>query len=139
MKIDISTGNLTICGTKIPANLKLADFFSRPEYRASKKISENLPFATYKFDSKCENMNYISSLYFKGEVLIWVTIYISDARGNSGWGGWSDVDEKQKLQHLIGMLAAQGISNGQQFSWGIVEATYDPRAGASSVTVRYRS
>jgi hypothetical protein len=139
MKIDIATGNLEVCKTKINANLKLAEFRLRPIYLISKKISDNFPFLVYKFDAECEDEKYAVSLYFKEESLIWVSVYISSHRGISCWSDWSEVDENKNLQHLIGMLAAQGISSGQQFSWGIVEATYDPREGASSVTVRYQS
>jgi hypothetical protein len=137
MKIDTTTGDVAICGATIPANLTLVNFLANPVYRGSIKVSENLPFITYKFDVTCAGRKYVPSLYFKAGSLTWTTIYVSDSRDNSSWNDWSEADEKKNLQDLVDMLAAQGISNGQRFTWGMVEATYDPRAGASSITVRY--
>ena len=137
MKIDIATGSLTICETTVPASLTLIDFLSSAAYQNHMKVSENGPFATYKIESICCGKRFISSLYFKDGVLSWTSVYVSDSAATSNWASWSAVAEQQKLQSFVDSLADQGISNGQRFSWGTVEATYDQRSGASSVTVRY--
>lgn len=139
MKINIATGDLTICQTALPADLTLVDFLANPAYQGSSKIIENPPYATYKLDANCAGKRYVCSLYFKAGFLEWTTIYISDCQDSTSWNDWSETAEQQKLQSLVGVLAAQGIANGQRFAWGSVEAIYDPRAGTSSITVRYLS
>jgi hypothetical protein len=137
MKIDAATGSFTICQTVFPADLTLTAFRASPAYQGRSKILESPTFVTYKLDVTCAGKSYLLTLYFKSDALAWVTIYISDPRGSSSWDDWSEAAEQQKLQSLVSMLAAQGIASGQKFAWGTVEATYDPRAGASSITVRY--
>jgi hypothetical protein len=137
MKIDAVTGDIEICGMVVPADLILMNLLANIKYRECIKISENSPFATYKFDVTCAGRKYVCSLYFKAGSLTRMTIYVSESRDSSSWSDWSEADEQKKLQHLVDMLVAQGISNRQRFAWGMIEATYDPRAGASSITVQY--
>lgn len=137
MKIDTATGDVTICQTMFPADLTLVDFLANPAYPNRSKILENPPFASYKVEAACAGKRYVSSFYFKAGVLEWVTIYISELQGSGSWNDWSEAVEQQKLQALVAVLTGLGIANGQRFAWGTVEAVYDPRAGVSSITVRY--
>jgi hypothetical protein len=137
MKIDVGTGSITICEVSIPRDLTLVDFLVNPSYLNRTKVVENPPFATYKFECSCGGLRYIPSLYFRDGALAWVSIYVSDLPASGGRADWSDSEEHRSLKTLVDLLAAQGIANGQCFNWGAVEATYDPRAGASTATVRY--
>lgn len=137
MKIDHATGSLTICDATVPRDLVLVDFLANPGFPNRRKVVENPPFVTYKFESVCGGCRYLPSLYFRAGTLAWVSVYVSEQSASQDWADWRESAERQTLKTLVDILADQGIANGQRFNWGTVEATYDPRAGASTITVRY--
>ncbi|CAE6777874.1 hypothetical protein [Paraburkholderia haematera] len=137
MKIDTTSGDLAICGAVIPASLTLSEALVSAMFQRRTKVLENGPFVSYKVESICGNCKYISTLYFLSGALESISVNVADPDSAKGWENWSQAEEQKKLQFLVDQLIRQGIINGQHFPWGNVNASYDQRAGESSITIRY--
>jgi hypothetical protein len=137
MKINTVTGDVDVCGMFIPQTLTLDAALHNAAFKTANRSDQPGGYTRLALERQCNDSKYIVWMFFVVDRLSWISIYVDDHPQRGGWSDWSEVDERKLLAGLVRSLTQQGISNGQHYSWGEVSASYDQRAGAASITVRY--
>lgn len=138
MKINTVTGDVSVCGTIIPPSLTLGAALQDAAFKTANRIDQPGGYTRLAVERQCDDSKYIIWMFFVEDRLSWVSIYVDDRHQGGDWSAWSEGEERKMLAGLVRILAQQGISNGQRYSWGEVSASYDQRAGAASITMRYQ-
>jgi predicted NACHT family NTPase len=86
-----------------------------------------------------DNKYFIISLCFKEDELTELSMVLDDKLFDlsSDWSSWNEQKEKEDLKKYQGWLNKE-LGEETKFHWGDVWASYDPRAGSSSIGIRYK-
>lgn len=85
MKIDTTSGDLTICGAVNPASLTLNEALVTATFQRRTKVLENGSFVSYKVESICGNCKYISTVCFQCGALESISVNVADLDSAKGW------------------------------------------------------
>lgn len=121
----------------ISRGLTRSAFLSSPLCSGAKMLIKNEPYCTWKLGGEYRSaISFVITLCFHDERLIRVDLTHVDPRYGTSWSDWSDEKEAQrKAEHdrwLKGHLGSK-----RTFGWGKVSSDYDPRAGASSISIAF--
>lgn len=137
MKINPTTGELQIGrpGSSVGSNLTKADFLASVEGQTARLSVAGLDFATYAISVKDDLGEFLLRLVFKGQKLDTVSVTKGDSTCN--WSDWSEENEMRTKAEHDRLLATILGAPPYRFPWGEIVSDYDPRGGASTISIRY--
>jgi hypothetical protein len=102
----------------------------------------NAGFNWYRLAAPCliDGDLFVVSLCFALGSLSSLSISMSVGQADPSWSTWSESDELAKnLRHQAILQRHYGPGPAPyKFAWGEVDASYDPRGGASTIAIRYQ-
>jgi hypothetical protein len=146
--LDAASGSLklddwdTALGPKLTRKAFLASLLGR-------KMSDlivNEPWHSWQLpDCRVGGRTFLVGVFYEGERLDMVQLFLQDARYGTSWEDFSP--EKEKARHaaqrrwLRDQLASAGMrlgtGNERKFPWGEAGTYYDPRNEESSIVISY--
>jgi hypothetical protein len=78
-------------------------------------------------------------LYFHGERLEMAVLALDEPAFGTSWADWSLATEMARKAAHEDWLAAidPSLGEGRGFPWGVLDSTYDQKAGGSQIVLRY--
>lgn len=139
--IDRKTGNITLFTA---CQLKAKDAFDNVLALLSGEVQEVVDrqngwkWLTVK-NLKVDGDYFILSLGFYVNALKMIELIVSKDPFDltADWNSGSECDELAILQKLQVWLRTE-LGHEGNFEWGEAQATYDPKGGSSSVSIRYK-
>jgi hypothetical protein len=137
--IDRATGALHGDGLALPigAGLSRTAFLASPLGAGAVVWVQNEPYCSFRTDLRAGAARFAAVCWFRGSLLTHVSLYLLADDSGASWDEWSEAAERQRQQAHDAWLRAQLGRPPYRYSWGTVESSYDPRAGASEIVVRY--
>jgi hypothetical protein len=90
-------------------------------------------------DLEISGLRFVVTLYFFGNTLESIELMCSGKEFGSSWEDWSEERElRRKEAHDLWLTKQLGHAS-HVYEWGEIGSDYDPRSGASTVVIRYRS
>lgn len=137
MKINPTTGELQIApsGFALMPSLTKAAFLASAEGKTAWMSVANPPFATYALSVNDDSGEFVLRLVFNQEKID--TVSVAKGHSSRNWTDWSEENEMQIKAEHDRLLAAMLGAAPHRFPWGEVVSDYDPRSGASTISIRY--
>ena len=138
--IDEKSGEIVIesIPLRIGPRLSRAEFLSLPVGKSARIVVKNEPFCSYNIGThEISSLIFTVTVYFYNELLESVSMSsVIDELGTS-WTDWSEQKElKRKEIHDTWLKNLLGRASSH-YKWGEVWSGYDPKAGFSSIEIRY--
>ena len=142
MKIDPATGRTVFhaLGFSFGPTLTRAQFLRLPVAAASTPGTPHGKWSRYQLPVMPQrDTELYAVLHFDGERLASLDLLHSAARFGTSWAEWTQAREQARQAFHEQWLAAEvGLPCGR-YRWGEVSSNYDPRGGASLISIAYRS
>lgn len=136
MKPNPKTGELTLAsGTILSSHLTRSMFRLSPEALQAKINVQNEPWCSFRFEDHEDSLSI--TVFFHGERLESVSLYINDPRFGTSWEDWSEQKELERKQAGDEWLKKNGLKPGKNYAWGSVWSDYSPQSGFSDIVIRY--
>ena len=138
--IDKTNGELVIesIPLRIGPRLSRSEFLSLPVGKAAKIVVKNEPFCSYNIGRhKISGLIFIVIIYFYNESLESVSLTSVDEKSGQSWADWSEEKELEKKEIHDRWLNQMLGKSSSHYKWGEVWSGYDPKAGFSSIEIRY--
>lgn len=137
MKPNPTTGEITLAsGAIIWSRLTRSDFLSSVEGTQAKVNVQNEPWCSFRFEDNEDLL--IAVVFFNGERLESISLYINDPRFGTGWEDWSEAKELERKRAGDDWLKKNGLKPGKNYTWGSVWSDYSPQSGSSGIVIRYK-
>lgn len=138
MKPNSETGELTLAsGTVLSSVLSRSMFLSSAEGVRAQINVQNEPWCSYRFEDHEDSL--IVVVFFKGESLESISLYVDDPRFGTGWNDWSEQKEMERKRAGDEWLKKNELKVGKNYAWGSVWSGYSPQSAASSIVIRYKN
>ena len=123
---------------RIGPRLTRTEFLSLPVGKSAHIVVKNEPFCSYNIGPhEISGLIFIVTVYFYNELLESVSISsVNDELGTS-WSDWSEQKELKKIEIHDAWLKNLLGRESSHYKWGEVWSGYDPKAGFSSIEIRY--
>ena len=138
--IDNKSGELVIesIPLRIGRRLSRSEFLYLPVGKAAKIVVKNEPFCSYNIGQhEISDLVFVVIIYFYGELLESVSLTSVDDKTSESWTDWSEEKELEKKEIHERWLNQLLGKSSFQYKWGEVWSGYDPKAGFSSIEIRY--
>ena len=137
--IDKNTGEVVVESVPIrlgPSFTRSA-FQSSPLSNTSHQLIKNEPFCSFLVAPReISGLVFFISLWFFGEQLEFISLATDDG-SNRSWSNWSkEAEIKRKSIHDRWLASLLGPAP-YLYNWGEIMSVYDPKAGDSSIIIRY--
>jgi hypothetical protein len=138
LKTNPKTGELTLeSGLVLSPLLTRSVFLSSPNGARAKRIVDNAPWRSFRFEENEESLAVI--VFFKGETLESVQITVTGPELGTSWENWSEEKELKRKRANDQWLIGKGLVPDKIYSWGTVWSGYDRKDGSSSIIIRYQN
>jgi hypothetical protein len=137
--IDKKSGELLIDAIplRIGPRLSRTEFLSLPVGKSASIIVRNEPFCSYNIGThEISGLIFTVTVYFYGELLESVSISFVENESTS-LSDWSEQKELEKKEIHDTWLKSLPGKASSHYKWGEVWSGYDPKAGFSSIEIRY--
>ena len=138
--IDKTSGELVIesIPLRIGPSLSRKDFLSLPVGKSAKIGVKNEPYCSYNIGRhNISGLDFVVTIYFYNEYLESISISSVDDASSKSWSDWSEEEELLRKEiHDRWLKNLLGRTNSP-YKWGEVSSGYDPKAGFSSIDIRY--
>ena len=136
MKPNPKTGELALAsGTILSPQLTRSMFLSSPEGIQAKIHVQNEPWCSYRVDDHEGPL--IIVVFFQGERLESISLYMNDPKFGTSWEDWSEKKELERKQAGDDWLKKNGLKAGKNYGWGSLWSDYSPQDGSSNIVIRY--
>jgi hypothetical protein len=139
--LDPASGALVFDRGAVEPGLTRRRFLRSPLARRAKLDVANRSYRTYALAQplRLDERVVAAELSFEGESLREVSLALVDARFGTSWDDWSQKKElARKAAHTKWLRTfLDGAGPRWTLSWGVVESTFDPKGGGSSISIIY--
>ena len=137
MKPNPKTGEITLAsGTILSRRLSRSMFLSSTEGVRAQINVQNEPWCSFRFEDSEDSL--IVVVFFKGESLESISLYVNDPKLGTSWNDWSEPKEMERKRAGDGWLQKNDLKPGKNYVWGSVWSGYSPQSASSSIVIRYK-
>ena len=138
--IDKKSGELVIKSIhlRLGPRLSRSEFLSFPIGKSAKIVVKNEPFCSYNIGKhEISGFIFAVTIYFYYETLESISISSVDNESTlrSDWSEEKELEKKEIHDRWLNQML--GKSSSHYYKWGEVWSGYDPKAGFSSIEIRY--
>ncbi len=139
--IDPASGEVVLDGESLGPRTSRETFSKLNCARGAELSIENGAHRTYRLarPKTIDRREVAVDLQFLGDRLKVIEIALLDERFGKSWDDWSEANEKARMRAHTEWLrdSFEGKRGRWELPWGVVESTYDPRGGGSSIRIAY--
>lgn len=146
--LDPATGTLKLddFDTALAPALTRKAFLASPLGQAASDLIVNEPWHSWQLaDCKIAGRTFLLGVFYEGERLDMVQLFLQDSRYGTSWEDFSPEKEKARraahwrwLRSQLGTAGTRSSSGDERrFAWGTAGAYYDPRNEESSIVISY--